>query len=93
MWREARTLIAVWAGLMGLLALTVAATFAPIGQLKPAVNLGVAFAKAGLIFWVFMHLREQPWLARLIAVAALIWLIILLSLTQSDLLTRSLFRG
>jgi cytochrome c oxidase subunit 4 len=78
---------------MVLLGLTVAATFAPFGAAKPVINLGIAFAKAGLIFWVFMHLREQGWLARLAAVAALAWLAILIAMTQTDLATRGWFGG
>ncbi|MBI1200231.1 MAG: caa(3)-type oxidase subunit IV [Phenylobacterium sp.] len=89
--RETTLLVAVWAALMLLLAATVAATFAPLGALKPVLNLGIAFAKASLVFWVFMHLREQPWLARLAAVAAVAWLLMLIALTQADLMTRSLF--
>jgi cytochrome c oxidase subunit 4 len=91
--REAWTLVGTWAALMVLLALTVGATFAPFGPAKPFINLGVAFAKAGLIFWVFMHLREQGWLARLVATAAAAWLLILIAMTQVDLATRGLFGG
>ena len=91
--RETLTLVGVWVGLMLLLTLTVAATFAPLGPIKPLVNLAIAFAKAGLVFWFYMHLREQGGLARLVAVAAVAWLLILLGLTQSDLLTRLAFRS
>jgi cytochrome c oxidase subunit 4 len=90
--RQAWTFIGVWAALMTLLALTVGATFGPFGPFRTTINLVVAFAKAGLIFWFFMHVREQKWLARLVAVAAVAWLLILLGLTQADLLTRGAFR-
>ncbi|HEY3951081.1 cytochrome C oxidase subunit IV family protein [Phenylobacterium sp.] len=86
--RPVITLVGVWVALMVLLATTVGATFSPFGAWKPVINLAVAFAKAGLIFWVFMHVREQRGLARLVAVAFLAWLAILLGLTQADLLTR-----
>lgn len=89
MGKEIRPLIFTWLGLMALLALTVASTFAPIGALKPVVNLAIAFAKAGLIFWMFMHLREQKWLIRIMALAALVWLAILAAMTHADLLTRA----
>jgi cytochrome c oxidase subunit 4 len=91
--RQAMPLILVWVALMALLTLTVAATFAPFGPWKVVINMAVAFAKGGLIFWFFMHLSEQKWLARLVAVAALAWLLILFGLTQTDLLTRGMFRG
>jgi cytochrome c oxidase subunit 4 len=86
--RPVITLVGVWVALMALLAITVGATFGPFGAWKPVINLAVAFAKAGLIFWVFMHVREQRGLARLVAVAFLAWLAILLGLSQADLLTR-----
>ena len=90
--RSVLTLVAVWLGLMLLLTATVAATFAPFGAAKPMINMVIAFAKAALIFWFYMHLHEQRWLTRLVATAALAWLMLLLGLTQADLLTRGVFR-
>ena len=86
--RQTLTLVGVWAALMALLAITVGATFGPFGAWKPAINLAVAFCKAGLIFWVFMHLREQRGVARVIALAFLLWLSILMGLTLADVLSR-----
>jgi cytochrome c oxidase subunit 4 len=90
--RHAWTLIGVWVALMLLLTATVAATFGPFGGWTPAINIAIAFAKAALIYWFFMHVGEQKWLARLVAVAAIAWLFLLLGLTQADLLTRAAFR-
>ena len=91
--REALTLAGVWLGLMVLLTATVASTYGPFGAWKPIINIAIAFAKAALIYWFFMHVREQRWLARFVAVAAVAWLMILLGMTQADVLTRSLFHG
>jgi cytochrome c oxidase subunit 4 len=88
--REARLLVLVWLGLMLLLTATVAVTFAPLGPMKPFFNLAIAATKAGLILWVFMHLREQPGLNRLLALAAGAWLTILIAMTLIDLATRGL---
>lgn len=90
--RDAMRLIAVWAALMVLLTATVAATFGPFGGWTSAINLAIASAKAALIYWFFMHVREQTWLARLVAVAAVGWLSLLFGLTQADVLTRGAFR-
>jgi len=88
--REARTLALVWMALMALLAATVTATFAPIAApLKTLANLVIAGAKAGLIAWVFMHLREQTGLNRIAALAAVGWLTILISMTLLDVGTRT----
>lgn len=85
---EQRECILVWAALMGLLAITIGATFLPFGPLMPVVNIGIALTKAALIFWVYMHLRELGGLARLAAVGAVAWLAILLALTATDYLAR-----
>jgi len=86
--RQALTLVGVWVALMALLATTIAATFGPFGAWKAAINLSVAFCKAGLIFWVFMHLREQRGIARVVALSFLLWLAILMGLTLADVLSR-----
>jgi cytochrome c oxidase subunit 4 len=91
MGREIRLYILVWVALMALLTLTVGATFAPIGALKGPVNLGIAFAKAALVFWFYMHLRQRPGLERLAAVAAAAWLLILLLLSGADFISRPWF--
>ncbi|HEX3886801.1 MAG TPA: cytochrome C oxidase subunit IV family protein [Phenylobacterium sp.] len=86
--REARLLVLIWVALMLLLTSTVAVTYSPLGPLKPFFNLAIAAAKAGLILWVFMHLREQPGLNRVAALAAGAWLAILVTMTLVDLGTR-----
>jgi cytochrome c oxidase subunit 4 len=85
---QARLFVQVWVALIVLLALTVGATFLPIGPLKPAVNMAIAFGKAGLIFWFYMHLREEPGLVRLSALGGGVWLLILLMFVTADYLTR-----
>ena len=89
MGREARLLVFVWIGLMALLTATVAVTFSPLGPIKPVLNLLIAAAKAGLIAWVYMHLREQRGLNRIAALAAAAWLMILVTMTLIVLGTRT----
>lgn len=84
-----RTLVLVWGALVALLALTIGATLLPLGHAKPIANLGIAFAKAALILWFYMHLRELSGLVRLAAIAALVTLAILIGLTSTDYLSRS----
>lgn len=85
---HSRTLIGVYLLLMLLLASTIAATFLPLGPVKPLVNIGIAIAKAGLIFWFFMHLSESGGLVRLFALAVVAWLLLLFGLSLTDWLTR-----
>lgn len=89
---QVRTLIFVWLALMGLLALTVGASFLPLGSLKPVVNIGIAFLKAALIFWVYMHLRELSGLIRLTVITGVVTIAILIGLMSSDYLTRFWFK-
>ena len=83
-----RSLLWVYAALLVLLATTIGSSFLHLGALNPAINIGVAFAKAALIFWVFMELREAAGLVRLFSVAAACWLVILFALGGVDWLTR-----
>jgi cytochrome c oxidase subunit 4 len=86
--RGAWSLVGIWALLLALLTATTAVSFAPLGPVKPALNLGIALIKAGLVVWFYMHVREQRWLTRLFAVAAIGWVLLLVTLTQTDLWTR-----
>lgn len=83
-----RPLLLVWAALLALLALTIAASFVLTGPLSLAASLSIALAKAALVFWFYMHLKEEGGLVRLAAVAAGAWLLILFALSASDFATR-----
>ncbi|TXH33930.1 MAG: hypothetical protein E6Q98_20475 [Rhodospirillaceae bacterium] len=84
-----RPLIFVWAALMSLLALTIAASFALTGPLSLVTSMGVATVKAVLVYWFFMHLREEGGLIRLAAIAGIAWLMIFFFLALADYATRS----
>ena len=86
--REILQLLAVWAALMMLLGATVLVTFSPLGAMRMPTSLLIAGVKAGLVFWVFMHLREQRPLPRVMALAAFGWLIWLIALTSLEASTR-----
>lgn len=83
-----RNLLLIWVALLGLLALTVGASFVLTGPLSAAASLMIALAKATLIFWYFMHLREERGLVRLFAIGGSAWLLILLLLLTADYATR-----
>ena len=86
---HSRLLVLVWAALLVLLAATVGASFLPIGGSgRTAISLSIALAKAALIFWFYMHLREEGGLVRLAAAAGALWLLIMLALMSADYLTR-----
>lgn len=85
---ETVTFALVWLACMVLLALTLLASQFSLGPWKPFANLGIATAKAALIMWFFMHLREASGLVRLFAFGALFWLGVLFWLGLNDWLTR-----
>ena len=77
-----------WAALLLLLAATTGAAFLPLGRLNAAVALTIAAAKALLVLIFFMELKRSSGLVRAFAFAGFFWLLILLTLTSADYLTR-----
>jgi cytochrome c oxidase subunit IV len=86
--KAARTILVAWAALLALLALTVAASFAPLGRVLPYVSYGIAVAKTAIVIWIFMELRLRDGLQRLALAAGFAWLMILFVLLFADILTR-----
>jgi cytochrome c oxidase subunit 4 len=86
--KAVRTILVAWVALLALLALTIAASFAPLGRALPFVSYGIAIAKTAIIAWIFMELRLRDGLQRIAMLAGFAWLAILLLLLFSDNLTR-----
>jgi cytochrome c oxidase subunit 4 len=78
---ELRKIAFAYAGLLALLALTVASSFLSLHGLNASVNMAIGAAKAALIVLVFMHMGREEALVRLVAAAVAVWLIILTALT------------
>ena len=76
------------AALLALLALTWAIGYVDLGQFNLILALAIAITKAILIALFFMHLIANPNLTRVIAIGAIVWLLILMSLTLGDYFTR-----
>jgi len=89
--QELQRLLPVWIGLLVLLAMTVGASFVLSGAPSLAASLGIALAKAALVFWFFMRLRAEGGLVRLIALAAGAWFLLLLLLSFADYLMRPIW--
>lgn len=85
---ETGLFLLVWAGLLALLGLTVAAFMVEMGVWNIVANLAIAVLKAALVVWIFMHVREVRGLVQLFALGALVWIVILFGLTMADYLTR-----
>jgi cytochrome c oxidase subunit 4 len=81
----------VWVALLGLLALTIGASFLPLGPVLPFVSYAIAAAKAGLVLWFFMELKQDRGLGRIAVAAGFLWLTFLLTLVAADVLSRGWF--
>jgi cytochrome c oxidase subunit 4 len=79
-----KTYFVVFAALLVLTALTTYAATVDLGPLNTVVALIIAMCKASLVALFFMHLRWSGRLTQIVAVAALFWLAILLTLTLND---------
>jgi cytochrome c oxidase subunit 4 len=83
-----RRYLVVCVALLALTGLTIGLAHLNLGGWNSAVAMAIAIIKAVLIALFFMHLRGSPAVTRLVALAALLWLGILLVGTMDDLLTR-----
>ncbi len=82
------TYLGVYAALLILLVVTVAAAFVHLGPITILVAMAIAAVKATLVALYFMHIRGSSPLTKLFSVAGLAWLVILFALTFSDYISR-----
>ena len=76
--------------LMGLLALTWCLGYVNLGVFNLVAALGISFAKMLLIALFFMHLKTENRMLHLAAMAGILWLLIMFTLTLADYLSRGL---
>ena len=69
-------------------ALTTAIAFVDLGVFNVVVMLLIAFTKAALVILFFMHVKFTSRLTQIAAVSGFAWLVIMIGLTLSDVLTR-----
>ena len=82
------TYVAVWAGLVAFTLLTVFVASKDFGVLNTAVALGIAITKASMVVLIFMGLRHNTPLTKLVAISGFVWILILFGIGMSDYLTR-----
>ena len=80
---------AVFGALMFFTASTVGVTFFDLGRFNLIIALAIAFTKATLVVFIFMHVRQSSPLTKLFVAAGLFWFAILIALTFSDYLSRN----
>jgi cytochrome c oxidase subunit IV len=81
---DVRVLLAVFAALMALTAITVAVSYFNFGALNLMVALGVATIKAALVALWFMHLRYENGLNAFIFLVGVVFLGLFLIITMLD---------
>ena len=69
--------------------LTVAIAFVDLGPWNPIIALTIACTKATLVILYFMHVRYSSKLTILTVCAGFFWLLILITLSLTDYLTRT----
>ncbi|HTS28142.1 MAG TPA: cytochrome C oxidase subunit IV family protein [Bryobacteraceae bacterium] len=84
-----RTYFFTFLSLLGLTLLTTLLGFLDIGSLNTAIALGLATVKACLIAAFFMHALHESRTVRVVMFAGVIWLLIMISLTVVDFMSRS----
>jgi cytochrome c oxidase subunit 4 len=83
-----QTNLIVFAALMGLLVVTVAAAYMIKGGWGIIVAMIIASIKAALILAYFMHIRFSSKLQMIFSVSAFFWLALMILITLSDYLSR-----
>ena len=70
--------------------LTWRVAFIDLGMLNPIVALTIACTKATLVILFFMHVRYSSKLTMITVAAGFFWLLIMISLSLTDYLTREI---
>ena len=80
--------ITIFAALMILTGVTVAAAYLNLGQLNFSVAIAIACFKATLVVWYFMHVKWQSHMTKLTLATGLFFLAILLGMSLIDYVSR-----
>lgn len=83
-----RVYLAVWCALLMLTGFTVWVARLELGTISVLTALSVASVKAGLVLYIFMHLKYEGRLFRLMFLVALATLATIIGLTFLDVLYR-----
>jgi cytochrome c oxidase subunit 4 len=83
-----RTFFLIWGALIVLTTITVGVSYLELGALNPIVALVIATVKALLVILFFMEIRYSSKMTIMVVVSGVFFLILLLTLTLSDYLSR-----
>jgi cytochrome c oxidase subunit 4 len=85
-----RIYLVIFATLLLMTGVTTAMAYVNLGPFNVVVMLLIAFFKASLVILYFMHVRFTSRLTQVAAGSGFAWLAILIGLTLSDVLTRTI---
>lgn len=85
---SARTYLFTWITLLGLTLLTSLLGTVNLGAMSLIVGLIIAATKGSLIASFFMHALYDSKLVRVVLAGGIIWLLVLVTLTIADYITR-----
>jgi cytochrome c oxidase subunit 4 len=83
-----RSYVMVFLSLIVLTVVTVAVARVDLGAMNTPIALAVAGLKASLVIMIFMGVRHNTPLTKVVAASGFVWLIILFGMTLGDFLTR-----
>lgn len=85
-----RVYASVYAVLLVLTAVTTAVAYVDLGVFNSVAAISIAVVKAVIVALFFMHLAYSHHRTQVAAAAGVLWLIILITFTLSDVLSRGL---
>ena len=85
-----RVYLTIFTLLMVFTAITTAVAFVDLGPLNNVIMMSIAIFKATLVVLYFMHVRYSDKVVWLLAGSGFLWLAMMIVVTLSDVLTRSL---
>ncbi len=83
-----RTYLIVWAALVALTGLTVYVAYIDIEKFGMTINILIASIKAGLVVYIFMHLKYESMVLKLMLFMSVMTLTAIIVLTFADVLYR-----
>jgi cytochrome c oxidase subunit IV len=84
-----KSYVLAYVGLLALLALNVGLAYINMGWVSMFVAVTIATMQAAILALVLMHGLFEKVLVRLIMAGALLWFMILMTLTMADYITRN----
>ena len=82
------TYIVIWAALLALTGITVYVAGLDVGSFGITINILIASMKAGLVVYIFMHLKDESPILKLMLLMAVLTLTVIIVLTFLDILYR-----